>query len=135
MQHSVVNPWQWQDVFGFVQGHEIQPEGDQTGPRILFCAGQAAVSADGQMLHPGDIRAQTQQAFDNLEAVLQAGGYSLRDVVRLVYYTTEMDALLANWDVIVERVGQNAAKPASTLLGVTALAFGALVEIEATAVR
>lgn len=130
MQRTIVNPWQWQDAFGFVQGHEVQGT-----PRVLFCAGQAAVSAEGQLLHPGDMRAQTQQAFDNLETVLQAGGYTLGDVARLVYYTTDMEALLANWDVIVQRVGQGEVKPASTLLGVTALAFGALVEIEATAVK
>ncbi len=130
MQHSVTNPWQWQNQFGFVQGHEVQG-----GQRVLFCAGQGPVSAEGEPLHPGDIRAQIHQCFDNLETVLQAAGYSMSDVVRLVYYTTDIDGMLANWDVTVERVGQTATRPASTLLGVTGLAFGVMVEIEAIAVQ
>lgn len=130
MQSTIVNPWNWQDQFGFVQGHEVR--GAQ---RVLFCAGQASVGADGQPLHANDIRAQTHQSFDNLETVLQAAGMSLANVARLVIYTSDMDSLLANWDVIVERLERGGAKPASTLLGVTGLAFNLKVEIEATAVE
>jgi enamine deaminase RidA (YjgF/YER057c/UK114 family) len=129
MQSTIINPWQWQDQFGFVQGLEVRD-----AQRVLYCAGQASVGADGQPLHADDIRAQTHQSFDNLETVLQGAGLSLANVVRLTIYTSDMDGLLANWDVIVERLARSGAKPASTLLGVTGLAFGLKVEIEATAV-
>jgi hypothetical protein len=52
MERRVVNPWSWQDQFGFVQANELQ--GMQ---RVLICSGQASVDADGRPLHAGDMRA------------------------------------------------------------------------------
>ena len=129
MQRTIINPWTWQDQLGFVQGTDIR-----NPQRIIFCAGQASVNADGHPLHAGDLRAQTAQAFDNLETVLQAAGLTLAHVVRLTYYTTDVNALLANWDLITTRLQNAQCQPASTLLGVTQLAFDLFVEIEATAV-
>jgi enamine deaminase RidA (YjgF/YER057c/UK114 family) len=129
MQRTIINPWTWQDQLGFVQAHAVH-----TPQRIVYCAGQASVDAEGKPLHAGDLRAQTAQAFDNLETVLQAAGLTLAHVVRLTYYTTDVNALLANWDVVTVRLGHANSQPASTLLGVTQLAFDLLVEIEATAV-
>jgi 2-iminobutanoate/2-iminopropanoate deaminase len=74
--------------------------------------------------------------MDNLEQVLTASGYSLANVARLNYYTTDVDALLANYDAVVGRLAQAGCRPASTLLGVARLAFPDwLIEIEATAVK
>lgn len=128
--HRVVSPWTWQDAFGFVQAHEVIGAG-----RTIFCAGQASVDDDGRPLHAGDMRAQVERALDNLEAALDAAGAPLSDVVRLNYYTTDVDALLGAWDVLATRLAGSGCRPASTLLGVQALAFPELlVEIEATAV-
>lgn len=129
MQHTIVNPWTWQDQFGFVQGHEVQ--GAQ---RILFCAGQASIDADGNPVHMDDFRAQLIQALDNLETVLGGAGLTLANVVRLTYYATDVNTLLSNWDVVVGRLAAANARPASTVLGVTQLAFNLAIEIEATAV-
>ncbi len=129
MERRVINPWSWQDQFGFVQANELQ--GMQ---RVLICSGQASVDADGRPLHAGDMRAQVSQALDNLETVLQAAGFTLADVVRLNIYTTDVDRMLEAFDVLVSRTGGAGGRQASTLLGVTRLAFPELmVEIEATA--
>ena len=131
MEHRIINPTTWQDAYGFVQGHEVS--GAQ---RVLFCAGQTSNDADGNPVHAGDIRAQINQAFDNLEAVLTQAGFSLGDVVRLNYYTTDVDLLLQHWGAITSRLDDAGCRPASTLLGVTRLAFPDwLIEIEATAVQ
>jgi enamine deaminase RidA (YjgF/YER057c/UK114 family) len=90
VEHRVVNPWGWQDAFGFVQGLEVKGPG-----RTLFCAGQASVDDEGQPLHAGDMRAQAERAFDNLETVLEQAGASLADVVRINYYTTDIGALFS----------------------------------------
>src|SRR5437016_883103 len=50
MERQVVNPWTWQDQFGFVQANLVQ--GVQ---RTLVCSGQLAADADGNLLHAGDI--------------------------------------------------------------------------------
>ena len=131
MEHRIVNPGTWQDAFGFVQGHEVS--GAQ---RVLFCAGQTSNDADGNPLHAGDMRAQVNQAFANLEAVLQKAGFGLADVVRINYYTTDVDLLLQHWDAITSRLDAAGCRPASTLLGIMRLAFPEwLIEIEATAVK
>jgi enamine deaminase RidA (YjgF/YER057c/UK114 family) len=128
--NRVINPWTWQDTFGFAQANEVTD-----AQRLLVCAGQASVDGDGKPLHPGDVRAQLAQALDNLETVLAKAGLALSDVVRLNYYTTDVDGLFAAWEVVSSRLSAAGCRPASTLLGVARLAFPELlVEIEATAV-
>lgn len=59
----------------------------------------------------------------------------LANVVRLNYYTTDVDRFFAEHDALTKRLEAAACRPASTLLGVQRLAFPELlVEIEATAV-
>jgi enamine deaminase RidA (YjgF/YER057c/UK114 family) len=100
----------------------------------VFCAGQTSVDADGTVLHAGDIGAQLTQSFNNLDTVLQQAGTNLSHVVRLNYYTTDVDGLLGAWQLIAERLSQASCRPTSTLLGVARLAFpDMLIEIEATA--
>jgi enamine deaminase RidA (YjgF/YER057c/UK114 family) len=126
-----VNPWTWQDQFGFSQAVEFS--GQQ---RTLVCAGQTSNDSDGNVLHAGDMRGQVTAALDNLETVLREAGYTLADVVRVNYYTTDIDAFFGAGDILGERLGAAGIQPASTLLGVTRLAFPELmVEIEATAVK
>jgi enamine deaminase RidA (YjgF/YER057c/UK114 family) len=130
VEHRVVNPWSWQDAFGFSQAHEIQGAG-----RTIFCAGQTSVDDEGRPLHAGDIRAQIERAFDNLEIVLEKAGARLADVARLNYYTTDVAALFGAWETVAGLLAARACRPASTLLGVHALAYPELlIEIEATAV-
>ena len=86
---TAVNPWTWQDQFGFSQA--IAVDGAQ---RTLHCAGQTSVDANGQPQHPGDMAAQINLALDNLEAVLRRAGLGLANVVRLNYYTTDMAAYM-----------------------------------------
>jgi enamine deaminase RidA (YjgF/YER057c/UK114 family) len=101
MERQSINPWIWQDHFGFVQANALR------GPqRWLVCAGQAAVDQAGRPLSPGDLRAQIRQALDNLETVLGQGGFTLADVVRLTPYTTDVDGFLAAWDELSGRLSQ-----------------------------
>lgn len=130
MERRIINPWRWQDQFSYVQAHEAS--GMQ---RVLFCAGQASVDDQGRPLHPGDMRAQVAQTLDNLEMVLAEAGLGLSDVVRLNYYTTDVDRFFEAYEVVASRLAESGCQPSSTLLGVAALAFPELlVEIEATAV-
>jgi enamine deaminase RidA (YjgF/YER057c/UK114 family) len=124
-----LNPWTWQDVYGFSQAVEAQGIS-----RLLVCSGQSSVGAQGEPLHKGDMVAQLNQAYDNLEAVLVAGGYGFGDVVRLNYYTTDVPAYLAAAGEITPRFAATGrCPPAGTLLGVAALFHpDLLIEIEAT---
>ena len=130
MEQRNVNPWTWQDQFGFSQAVEV------TGAdRVLYCAGQTSSDGEGNPVHPGDMRAQSEKALDNLETVLGDAGMSLVNVVRLDLYVTDVDRFFAEGaQAVEERVGAAGIQPSSTLLGVTRLAIpDLLIEIEATA--
>jgi enamine deaminase RidA (YjgF/YER057c/UK114 family) len=130
VERTAVNPWAWSLAFGFNQGELVSGPG-----QVLFCAGQTSVDAEGMPQHPGDMAGQIALAADNLEAVLGAAGMTLANLVRLNFYTTDVDAYLANAMVIGARLGAAEVAPAGTLLGVARLAFPELlVEIEGTAV-
>ena len=130
MDVQTINPWTWQDDFGFVQANAVTG-----GERTVYCSGQTSMSADGNPLHEGDMRAQLSQALDNLEAVLRESGCGLSDVVRLDYSTTDLDGFFGAMDVLHSRLREAGCRPASTLVEVSRLALPPLlVEIEATAV-
>ncbi len=76
---------------------------------------------------------QVRKAFDNLQAVLEAAGMSAADVIRINYYTTDVDELIEVLGPLAGAfLGSNL--PASTLLGVSRLAFPQLkIEVEAVA--
>ena len=128
---KAVNPWTWQDQFGFSQAMDVR--GAQ---RVLYCAGQTSTDADGNPLHLGDFSKQMLQAIDNLETVLKQAGLKLSDVVRLNYYVTDIDDFMAAAADFGPRLQAAQCKPASTLLRVKGLFHpDILVEIEATAVH
>ena len=130
METRAINPWTWQDNFGFSQAVEVS--GHQ---RVLMCSGQTSVDENANPLHEGDIGAQLGQALDNLEVVLKKAGLSLSNVTRLNIYTTDVDGILGNFGPAETRLAAAGCKPAMTLLGVTNLFLPQLmVEIEATAV-
>lgn len=131
MEKHKHNPWTWQDEHGF--SHAIEVRG---GERVVYCAGQVSNDADGATIAPGDMAAQTARAFDNLETVLSSAGLTLADVVRLNYYVTDIPRFHTEAKpVIGARLSKAGVQPASTLLGVAALAVDdLLIEIEATAV-
>ncbi|MBM3779297.1 MAG: RidA family protein [Acidimicrobiia bacterium] len=130
MERKVVNPWTWQDQFGFVQA--IEYTGAQ---RTVVCSGQASQSEDGTPIHEGDMQAQTARAMDNLEGVLKQAGFRLADVIRLNIYTTDVDRFLAEGaEVWGRRLAESGCRPTATLLGIGRLAYPELmVEFEATA--
>jgi len=130
MEKRVINPWTWQERFGFQQANEVVG-----AERVLYCAGQTSVDAEGRPLHEGQMEAQALQAVDNLETVLREAGFVLADIVRLTFYVTDVDAYREAAPAVGRRLGEAGARYASTLIGVTRLALPELlVEIEATAV-
>jgi enamine deaminase RidA (YjgF/YER057c/UK114 family) len=131
VNREIINPWTWQDQFGFVQANKLSGEAT-----VLYCAGQTSSNAEGEPIHAGDMTAQLNQALDNLEQVLRDAGMTLANVVRLNYYTRDIDAFFAAGEQLGKRLSEAGCRPASTLLGVARLAFPQfMIEIEATAVN
>lgn len=100
---------------------------------LLLVSGQAAIDEHGTIVGEGDFDAQAEQTFRNLARVLEAGGSSLADVVKVTIFLTDM----GNFPKIVELRGTwfTPPYPADTIVEVTALALPELqIEIEAIAV-
>lgn len=102
-----------------------------TGPgRIVYVAGQLGLAPDGKIA--GDFRAQAVQAFENLKAALAAVGATFNDVVKLNNYLVDITPNIAIYREVRDRYVNTATPPASTTIGVPALArAGALFEVEA----
>jgi reactive intermediate/imine deaminase len=104
-----------------------------TGGRTIYVAGQVALDQHGNLVGAGDLRAQTQQVFANLQAALAAAGATFEHVVKLNYYLTDASQVAVVREVRASFVNM-ASPPASTLVEVRRLASeGFLVEIEAIA--
>ncbi len=102
---------------------------------LIFCSGQVALEAGsgGKLMGGSDVAAQTRRVFDNLTAVLAAAGATLGHVVKTTVYLTDMGHFAAMNQVYAERFGDH--RPARATVAVAGLPKGALVEIEAIAVR
>jgi len=128
MEKRHINPWSWQDRFGFSQAWRV--DGAEA---VIFLAGQGPVSADGEVVGEGDFEAQVRQTFTNIETVLEHAGGSLESIVKLTVYLTDISTLRDYGRVKAELMP--GPPPASTAIQVGALALpGMTIEIEAVAV-
>ena len=127
MERKIICPEGWQAIH--FPAHVI------TDPnRFVFCSGMVSKDENENAVHVGDILGQINKALDNVEAALHEAGMDLSKVVRMNYYTTDVQAFIKNEKNFGERLAKAGCKPSSTLLGVTALANpDYIVEIEAIA--
>jgi len=92
----------------------------------IFTSGQIPLTAAGEKTG-GGIREQTEQVFDNLEAVLADGGASLAGVMSATVYLTDLAEFAEMNEIYARRFGGH--RPARTTVQVAALPTGARVEI------
>src|SRR6478609_2447057 len=105
-----------------------------TGPaRTIYISGQIAYDKDGKLVGAGDMGAQAEQVFKNLQAALGAAGAKFSDVVKMNSYITDMSKVQAVRDVRTKYFGE--LTPASTFVQVAGLVRPELLlEIEVVAV-
>ena len=105
-----------------------------TGPaRIIYISGQIAYDKDGKIVGAGDMKAQAEQVFKNLETALAAAGATFADVVKMNSYITDMSKVQVVRDVRARYFTD--ATPASTFVEVKGLVRPELLlEIEVIAV-
>jgi reactive intermediate/imine deaminase len=104
-----------------------------SGGKTIYVSGQVALDTDGQIVGAGDMKAQAEQVFKNLQAALAAAGATFKDVVKMNIYTMDVAQVQAIRDVRTRYVGETL--PASTLVQVVHLARPEfLLEIEVIAV-
>ncbi|MDH5648440.1 MAG: RidA family protein [Gammaproteobacteria bacterium] len=98
----------------------------------VYLSGQIPLVPDTMELVTGDMRAQITRVFDNLSAVAQAAGGSLKDVVKLNVFLTD----LSHFPLVNEVMAQYFSEPypARAAIGVAALPKDAAVEMDAVLV-
>lgn len=94
----------------------------------VHTSGQIPLSANGEKV-TGSIAEQTEQVFDNLNAVLGAAGSSLSKVISVTVYLTDLAEFAGMNEVFARRFGEH--RPARSTVQVAALPTGARVEIAA----
>ena len=130
MPTQFINPPGLSPTFGWT--HVVTSSGGKT----IHVSGQVSVNERGEVVGKGDLRAQTEQTYENLRRALAAAGATFRDVVKMNLYVVglkpEHVPLLRE---VRSRYVNTEQPPASTLVSVSAL-VGAdwLIEIEVVAV-
>jgi 2-iminobutanoate/2-iminopropanoate deaminase len=99
---------------------------------VIYTSGQIALDPATGALVEGDFAAQAHRVFENMKAVLAAGGASFSNVAKATVYLTD----LANFTTLNEIYASyfGATKPARSTVGVAQLPKGALVEIDLIAI-
>ncbi|HEY7324644.1 MAG TPA: RidA family protein [Streptosporangiaceae bacterium] len=102
---------------------------------LAFVSGQVALDAEGALVGPGDVAAQTRQALANLHAIIRALGADWPDVARFGWYVLDASAVQIIRDVRDEMIRPalgDHPNPASSLVQVAALVRPEfLIEVDA----
>jgi 2-iminobutanoate/2-iminopropanoate deaminase len=98
---------------------------------LVFVSGQLALRPDHAEIVSEEIGAQTEQVFDNLQAILEEAGTSLGRLVKTTVFLTDLGDVAGMNEVYQRRVGEPF--PARATVGISQLPSGAKVEIEAIA--
>ena len=96
----------------------------------LYISGQVPLTPQGKMVE-GDIQTKAQQCFDNLDAILLAGGATRKDIVKLGVFATDIKNFGPINEIYVKYLQGHT--PARTFVSVKELPLNADVEIEAIA--
>lgn len=100
----------------------------QTG-NLVFMSGQIPLDPGTMEIVDGDFEARARQVFKNLQAVAEAAGGSLEQIVKLTIYLTDLDNFATVNNVMAEFFSEP--YPARAALGVASLPKGCDVEAEA----
>jgi 2-iminobutanoate/2-iminopropanoate deaminase len=99
--------------------------------KFLYTAGQVAIDPSSNKVLEGDIKIQTRQVCKNLEAILLAGGSSLKSVFKTTVFLKDMGEFAAMNEVYAEFFSE--ASPARSTVEVARLPKDVRIEIEAIA--
>ncbi len=97
--------------------------------KLVFLSGQIPLQPDTMEVVAGDFEARTRRVFDNLQAVVEAAGGTMDQVLKLTIYLTDLDNFATVNSVMADYFAEP--YPARAALGVAALPKGVDVEAEA----
>ncbi len=99
----------------------------------IYLSGQIAIDPSTNSMIEGGIEEQTRRVLDNIKAVLEAAGFTLKDVVKVTVFLKDIKLFEGFNKIYGEYFSEN--PPARTTVEVSNLPKGALLEIDAIAVK
>jgi 2-iminobutanoate/2-iminopropanoate deaminase len=99
----------------------------------LFVSGQVALNTETHKVVDGGIKEQTLQVMKNIDAILEAAGYSFKDVVKTTCLLADMDNFKEMNEVYAQFYTEN--QPSRSTFAVKGLPLGVLIEIETIAIK
>jgi enamine deaminase RidA (YjgF/YER057c/UK114 family) len=115
----------WEDIVGYSRAVKVG--------NIIEVAGTVASGEDGKVIGNNDAYAQTKYIYHKIEAVLKRAGATMKDVIRVRMYVTD----ISRWQEYGKAHSEyfKEIKPCNTMIEVKALIEPEyLIEIEATAI-
>lgn len=99
----------------------------------LYVSGQIPFVPETMTIVSDDVKEQTKQSLENVKAILEEAGYSLKDVVKAGVFIKDMNDFAAINEVYAEYLGE--VKPARACVEVARLPRDVKVEIEVIAIK
>ena len=103
------------------------------GSRLLICSGQIPLDPETSQIVGSNVEEQTEQVFQNVQAVLFAGKMKWKNVIKTTVFLTDMK-LFHSFNEIYSSYFKDH-KPARSCVEASALPKGTLVEMEVWAVK
>jgi 2-iminobutanoate/2-iminopropanoate deaminase len=100
---------------------------------ILFISGQIPVNPSNGLIESNNIKDQTAQVLRNIEAITEAAGYSVGDIVKTTCYITDMRNFAEMNEVYAGVFKVN--PPARATVEVSKLPKDVLIEIDGIAIK
>jgi 2-iminobutanoate/2-iminopropanoate deaminase len=95
---------------------------------FLFASGQIPLDAASGQLVTGSIEDQAKRVLDNIKSIVEAAGFTMRQIVKATVFVTDMEDFTPINGVYAQYFGEN--PPARSFVAVKELPKGAQVEIE-----
>ena len=132
LQRTVLNTAEAPQPIGlYSQGIRVK------GEELVFVAGQVALDAEGNLVGPGDMAAQTRQTFANIGAILASVGASFSNVVEFTTYVVGQEGVqpfIAARTPLFHEIFPDGDYPPNTLLVISGLVRPEfLLEVKAVA--
>ena len=104
---------------------------DYIDRRHIFISGTASIDNKGEILHPGDVRRQTERMWENVEVLLAEAGAAYDDVAQMIVYLRD----IADYQVVRKMYEERFPNHPKVFLWAPVCRPGWLVEMECIAVK
>lgn len=99
--------------------------------RHVFISGTASINNKGEIVHPGDVAAQTRHMWGNVEALLGEAGCTYDDVMQMIVYLRD----IADYDTVRQLYDERFPHTPRVIVLAPVCRSGWLVEMECMAIR